>query len=328
MLGADYRPFVFASHKSGWWFSTQGEDGTVTSAVFIVDGHPPRQARVVLPRESPLVSLPIRGDEPRQLAISVQNEQPALRIDEITPGGVTQVGAYEWWETGFRRTVLGSRWSGEALGDGRFAIVAVDGPPAQMTLKLRIVGGGDAVETDLPCGVAIDHPLATTTDSSGRLAVVGVAADGRVVAHLVDVRHPEAARCRVISGPDEIAARPPYGTPSIVWTGEAFVTAWIRDDGAVRACELHDLNVSPYIVDVGEGAAVDLPIHQLLYAEEEYVTFVWRERSGRVVLRRLPREVTGTAVAIDLWRRLCATFARFCDGETRNPRSGATAADQ
>jgi hypothetical protein len=123
---------------------------------------------------------------------------------------------------------------------------------------------------------------------------------------LLDVDQPQSARCRVISAPDETAAKPPFGTPSVLWTGEGFVTAWIRADGKVRACELGSFREPPLIIDVGEDADVDRPLRQLLYSDAEYVTFIWKERGGGFVERRMPKNVTGHAFATDLWRLLCA----------------------
>ena len=309
LLPYDLKPSVF-SKEGRWWFSRQGDEGLVSSVFFVAgEGDRIQQTRVKLPRKSPLVWLPLRGDSPRGLEISVADEQPALLIDEVTPAGVKPLGAFPWWETGFQRTLLSSRWSAEALGDGRIAIVAVDGPPEGMTLRLRIVGGEkDPVESPIPCSVAIDYPLATAASPSGMLAVVGVSKEGRVVAMVVDVDQPQSTRCRVISEPGEIAATPPLGTPSVVWAGDGFVAAWIRDDGTVRAGELGSLRVSPLIIDVGEEADVDHPLRQLIHADGETVTFVWRERAAGFVIRRMPRCLTGYAFASELWRQFCAAF--------------------
>lgn len=302
---SDERPYT--SQKDGrWWFSTRGDAGAVSTVVFVVGGEPVQQTRVALPRQSPLVWLPVPAEEPRGLALSVANEQPALRIDEVTPSGAKPIGAFEWWDTGLQRTVLSSRWSAEALGRGRFAIVAVDGPDEAMTLRLRIIGGEEAVESVLPCSVPIDFPLATAVDGSGRLAVVGLSGERQVVAMVIDVVRPESARCRVISAVGETAAQPPFGTPSVVWTGEGFVGAWIRDDGSVRACELGDLRAAPSIIDIGEGADVQRPLRRLLHADAEYVTFLWRERGGAFVMRRMPRNLAGYALLAELRPLFCA----------------------
>jgi hypothetical protein len=305
----DLKPSVF-SKEGRWWFSRQGDEGAVSSVFFVTgEGDRIQQTRVRLPRKSPLVWLPIRGDVPRGLEISAADEQPALRIDEVTPAGVRPLAAFPWWESGFQRTLLSSRWSAEALGDGRIAIVAVDGPPEGMALQLRIVGGEkDPVESPIPCSVAIDYPLATAAASSGKLAVVGRSKEGKVVAMIVDVDQPQSTRCRVISEPGEIAAQPPLGTPSVAWTGDSFVTAWIRDDGTIRAGELRNLRSSPLIIDVGEEADVDRPLRQLIHADGETVTFIWKERGGGFVIRRMPRSVAGYAFAAELWRQFCATF--------------------
>ncbi len=306
LFPCDTNQFVFGN-QNRWWFSVQGNQGAQSSVFFFVSGEQNQPRRVNLPRRFPLVWLPIRGDEPRGVEVSVENEQPSLRIDEVTPSGTKLIAAFPWWEAGFQHTVLSSRWSAEALGEGRFAVVAVDGPPGGMTLRLRVVGDrAEPVESPIPCSVAIDYPLATAVDGSGRLAVVGRAKDGSVVGVTVDAARPESARCSVISAPGEVAAMPPFGTPAVVWSGEAFVSAWIREDGTVRVSELG----KPGVVDAGRGADVHQPLHQLLYTDGDYVTLVWKERGGAFVERPLPRNVAGYAFATEVSRLFCRVAGR------------------
>jgi len=311
-------PALFPSHPSrsvfpkegGWWFSRQGNEGLVSRVFFVVSDESLQQTRVQLPRQYPLVWLPIPGQKPRGVQVSVAKKQPALLIDEVTPSGVKPMGAFHWWQTGMVQTLLSSRWTAVALRGDRVAIVAVDGPPEELTLKLRVLGGAEAVESVLPCAVAIDYPLATAVDGSDRIAVVGLSKAGEVVAMIVDADQPQSARCRVISASGETAARPPFGTPAVVWAGDRFVSAWIADDGTVRACELGNLGVPPSIIDIGQGADVDRPLRQLLHSNDEFITFVWKERGGGFVQRRMTKHLNGHAFLMDLERVLCAALHR------------------
>lgn len=311
---ADPTPLLFRGSGRSW-FSREGDSGAAGVVVFATEGVPAARPGVVkLTRREPAVWLPIAGDEPRGIEVSIGDEQPALHLDEVTPGGIKELGAFDWWEVGYKQSLLSSRWSAEALGTDRVAIVAVDGPEGQMTLRLRVVGGAEPVETALPCAAAaIDYPLATAVDGSQTLAIVGVSAKREVVALLVDADRPGAARCRVISPPGETAANPVFGTPAVVWTGEDFVASWIRDDGAVRACEFGDLRTTPIPLTIATGADVERPLRQMLHANGEEVTFVWNERHGGVVVRRMPEKVTGFVVAEDFWRFVCALFERAND---------------
>ena len=293
----------------GWWFSRQGGEGRASRVFFVAGGEAIRESSIDLTGPHPLAWLPIRGDQPRGIAVSVADEQPALRLDEVTPAGVKPLAAFPWWDTGFHQTVLESRWSAEALPRGRIAVVAVDGPPSTMTLVLRVAGGVEPVEAKIPCGATLDYPLATAADPSGRIAVVGVTRQHAVMAVLIDSERPKSAVCRVVSAPAEIAAQPPFGTPSVIWANDRFVAGWIRSDGVVRACELGSLQFPPLVVDVGEDADTDHPLRQLLSSDDATVAFVWRERGGNFLMRRFPDNLTGYSFAEDLLallRHICS----------------------
>lgn len=292
----------------GWWFSREGGEGRARSVLFVSGGDTVRPSRVDLKGLRPLAWLPIRGEMPRGVVAAVAEEQPALHLDEVTPAGVKPLAAFPWWQTGLHQTVLESRWSAEALPDGRVAVVAVDGPPADMALTLRITGD-EPVEARIPCAAAIDYPLATAADGFGRLAVVGVTRQQSVLAVIVDTAHPESPVCRTISERGEIAAQPAFGSPAIAWAGDRFVAGWIRSDGMVRACELGNLRFPPLVIDVGGDAAVDRPLRRLLVAADDSVTYIWRERGGGFRLRRMPNTLAGYAFAdelVALVRRLCS----------------------
>jgi hypothetical protein len=302
----DQSPSVVPTER-GWWFSRQGNEGRLASVFFVVSDGSIQQSRVRLLQNEPAIWLPIEGEKPRGVQVSVVRQQPSLILDEVTPSGVKRIGAFAWWQTGLTETLPVSRWSAEALTGDRVAVVALDGPVDAVTLRMRIVGGGAAVEADLPCTTPMVRLLATAVDGADRLAVVGLSKKGEVVAMLVDADRPAAARCRIISSPAEAAAAPTLGTPSVIWTGDTFVAAWIRDDGTVRAAELGNLTAAPLVVDIGGGADVERPLRQLVHRDADFLTFIWKDRTYGFVTRRVPKNLGGYAFAVDLLELLCGT---------------------
>lgn len=293
----DLSSSVIATERA-WWFSRYGVEGMIASVFFVVSDGAIRETRVNVPRYDRALWLPVRGAEPRGMFVAVDEEQHALVVTEVTPAGSKPRGAFPWPEEGAMRTLENDRWSAEPLGDGRVAIVGIDA--AGETLMLRIVGEGEPVESPIPCASGMVTPFHTAVDASGRLAVAGLSQKRAVIAILLDADRPQDARCRVISAPDEVAARQGFGTPSVVWTGEHFVAGWIREDGTVRASQLGNLRAPPPVIDVAEGADVDRPLRRLVYSENEYVTFVWNDRGGDVVQRRLPATLNGYAFLSEL----------------------------
>jgi hypothetical protein len=300
----DQSPSVVPT-EHGWWFSRQGNEGSVPSVFFVVSDGSVHQSRVKLLRNEPAVWLPVQGPDPRGVQVSVAREQPSLIFDEVTPSGVKRIGAFAW--TAPMQTLPVSHWAAEGLTGERIAVVALDGPVDDVTLRLRIVGGTAPVETDLPCTTAIVRLLATAVDGADRMAVVGLSKKHEVVAMLVDVDRPDAARCRIISLPQEAAAAPALGSPSVIWTGEAFVAAWIRDDGTVRACELGSLHAAPLVVDIGGGADLERPLRQLVHSDADFLTFIWKDRAAGFATRRMPKNLSGYAFAMDLFRLVCGS---------------------
>lgn len=292
--------------ESGWWFSRWGADAEGRAVFFVVDGAVRRRA--VEPEHFPLGWLPLRGEEPRGLLLSVAKEQPALRFDEVTLGGVKHVAAFPWWQ-GYanHEILLASRWTAESLGEGRFAVIAVDGPEGALALTLRVIDNGTVTEHALPCIASFDHPIASARGPGDTIAVVGRSAKGEILAALVDVRTPEAARCRVISGVDEVATRPLYlyGPPAVIWSSDRFIAAWVRNGGTVRACELGTLRAQPIVVNVGENANGEDPLRQLLHPDGDNVAFTWRDRSGDAVVRRMPTQLAGYGLMRELRDRVC-----------------------
>ena len=293
-----------------WWFSRMGLHDPGTSVFFVSGGATIQQSeRSVDGYGDIVVWLPVRGVEPRGLLLSGGNEQPALRVVEITPSGAKTLGAFTWWQRSSQMVRRhDSRWSAESLGDGRFVVAAIDGPPGETALRVRLVGGEAASDEVVPCRLA-DQPIDTAVGPTGRLAVVGLSEKNEVVGVMPDVAHPESAQCRVLSAAGEVAARPGYGTPTVVWAGDRFIAAWVRDDGTVRACELDELQRSRVIVDIGREADVDRPLRQLLQAGADAVTFTWRDRSGDLFTRELPNKLTAYALMMEFRSLVCAAVA-------------------
>lgn len=218
---ADMGASVIAGEGS-WWFSRFGVLEDETSLVtFVTGGDDPQQAKVKVPHGNSPLWLPIRGNEPRGLLISIENDQPALRVDEVTPHGVKRLGGFDWWATGAHFTQPHpSQWSAQDLGGGRFALVAVDGPPDDQRLWLRIIGSGTPSESLIPWGLALDLPISTAFDGAGKLAIVGLSKARQVVAVIANIDRPQAAVYRVISGAGGTAAQTFYGSPSVISTAE------------------------------------------------------------------------------------------------------------
>ena len=294
-----------------WWFSRMGFDGVKAKVFFVSGGAAARKTeRPIDGYGATLVWLPIRGPEPRGLLLSAVRTQPALSVVEVTPSGSRRLGAFEWWQTSSQLISRhDSRWSAELLGDGRYVIAALDGPPGETALHVRTISSEAVSVAVLPCEMA-DQSIDTAVDPSGTLAVVGLSEKGEVVVALARVDDSEAAHCRVLSAPGEVAASPGLGTPSVVWSGDRFITAWIRDDGVVRARELNELQRHQIIADVGSDADLLRPLRQLVQGSADAVTFTWRDRRGDLVTRRLPNELTAYVLGTELRRLVCATLAR------------------
>lgn len=291
--------------EGAWWFSRQGDRERRSDAYFVIGGATVQEHRVKLSPGFHFVWLPLTGHEPKGLLVSLADEQPALRVHEVTPSGVRSLASFPWWQTGLQQAVQTphpARWSAEPLGDGRSAIVAVDGPAGEAPLILRIIGGESPSEFVIPCAPAIDLPLSTANDPSGRLAIVGRSRRGEVVASLVNLDQPESAQCTVISEPGEIASAAPFGPPSVVATKRGFVAAWIREDGTVRAADLGALPRRPFVLEIGKEADVDRPYRELAFGQGEHVTFVWKRRDGTTAVRRLPESLSAIAFASELCR--------------------------
>lgn len=293
-------------NEGRWWFSRGGDHETGWSVYFTGSDGATRRV------DHPLsLWLAIRGPEPRGVLIAVQNQQPALDFRLVTPSGIEPLAVLDWWQDGrWLQTPVPGHWEAEAMGDGRIAVIAADGPNEDAILILRILGDGPPRETTLRCSIAAES-IAAAADGSGRLAIVAHSREGELVAMIVDPDDPESVECRPISSPGEGVAAPPIGSPWVAWTGDRFVAAWLRDDGRLRACELSNAGDRPVIVDVGDDADVRRPLRQAIHSDAESLTFMWKDRRGDVIVRTLPRDLAAVAVLAELQRRFCEAFGRM-----------------
>lgn len=300
----DLGPSVITTDE-GWWFSRHGDTGSGSSVYFVISNGERQVKRVNVPKHHRTVWLPVRGTEPHGVLVSVTEEPRTLQFHDVKPSGVRLLAAVPWFESGPERSLQYGRWSAEHVGAGRFVIVTTEEAGDEGRVKMHAspdLGEGTA----LPCSASIDGAMDTAVDGAGRIAVVGVS-NGRVVAMVAQIERPEVVRCRLVSEVGEIALAAPFGTPSVEWTGNAFVAAWIGSTGTIRACEFRDLTVPPLVVDVGHDAHLDRPLRRLLYRAHEEVVFVWRTRSGEIAQRWMPGDVVGHTVLMDLMGRACTT---------------------
>jgi len=307
LVSAEPGPAIL--NAGSWWLSRMGEHDAGASLFFVSAGEQILQKEVKLVG-TPLLWMPVRGPEPRGLLVFVDIEQPALIIQEGTPAGLKPLASFPWWQDGTHLTIWPSRlWSAESLDASRYVIAAIDGPRGDRSLRMRTVGGGAPTELALPCKFA-DQPIATAVDGSGRLAIVGLSEEKEVLALIADVDRPGPAECRAISPANEVIAGHPSATPTVVWTGNRFIAAWIRNDGRIRACDLRELRAPPLIADIGEDADSGRPLRQLVQtnANAETVTFLWRDRSGNFIAREVPADLRAYALLPELRRLFCAAL--------------------
>jgi hypothetical protein len=303
---------IVAGHEGRWWFSRLAVvSGAPHVDVIASRGAEVTRQRVPLPHATPILWLPLRGDEPAGIVLSRVDDR-TLYVAEVTSSGVVSRGSFDWPSS--QAVLIPSRrlWSAERLPDGRIAVVSIETVPnsEQRILMLRIVGGETIVETALERAEPVHDLMAIAIDAKGRLAIVGLTQKGEVAAAIVDVVHPETTRCRVISAVGEIAAR--RGMTSVIAGERGFIAGWIRDDGTVRATEIRELRSTPAVVNVGDGADIERPLPRLMQIEDEQIVFVWRDRTGEVLARRVPQALNGYAFLVDLLHRLCSLSAMEC----------------
>jgi hypothetical protein len=299
--------WALQTSKSGWWFSRWGSDAEGSAIFFAVDGtlHRQRLNSLSLPQGW----LPVRSAEARGVLLSVAREQPALRVDEVTPSGVKHLASFSWWQTSdFLRTLLPSRWTAEFLGEGRYAVLGVDGEEGSHALTLRLIDHGKTSEQPLGCAAgSFDYPIASAYDGKNTIALAGRTAKGEVLAMRVDITDPATAVCRVLSAQSDSIPAPQYlfGPPDIAWRGDGFVIAWITSDGTVRASELGTLQRPPIVVTIAHGANGVDPLRQLVHVNGDAIVFTWRDSDARVVTQSMPAQFTAVALVRDLRDTFC-----------------------
>jgi hypothetical protein len=295
---------VVRTARDQWWFSRRGDEGVHESIFFVEAGDELRKTRVEVTRRAD-VWIPLDGDSPRGILVAVDEEVLALVVDEVTPAGVTRLAAFP--RQPFRQSPSHGNWSAHVLPDGRIAIVSADDPPDDDVLRVRLVGNGESRELELPCSFKVDATLGSVVDESGRMAIVARSGEGEVNAMLLDdVDEPQTAKCGVISAAGEVAAKLAFASPSVVSAGDRFVAAWVRDDRTIRACELTRLGPAPLIVDIARDADSWSPLLHLIHSDGEVVRFAWKDRSGEIMLRTMPRELSSVAIFEEFQRVLCA----------------------
>ena len=290
---------VFSKRAGEWWYSRHSRLQKRSRILFVTGKGAAITEKTVEPsREKPLIWLPLDGDDPAGVLISL-GASPTFHADVVTPSGMTALGEFEGHLPGSLPTPW--HWSAKRLADGRITLVSSEKPfGGSWSLMLRVFGAGDPVESVLPCGYAIANSLAVAVASGGSLVIAGLSLQHEVVAMSVDVDAPDAGRCRILTAPGESAV-----AVSLLRADDSTIAAWIREDRTVAACVLRGGAAAPPVIDVGEDAALTLPLVRLAAAEDETVQFSWKDRSGAIVTRRLPRSLPGFALLAGIHDRLC-----------------------
>lgn len=310
-------PIVIGT-EAHWWLSRIGFEGRHQSVYFVERSDANRMSRIDV-GDNESTWLPLRGAVARGILVTVSEGGTSLAVSEVSPAGAKELAVFAWRR--YEKGLSAPMWSAEALPDGRIAIVSVDDLDEANVLRLRVVSNGVPIERTLPCPARIDRTLGTAVDASGRIAIVARTDKGEIVAMILDIDHPDSSQCRQLSAPGEVAAELPYASPSVVFAGDRFVAAWIRDDRTIRACELERRELHPVVVDVAVDAELSLPYRQLLLGDGSFVRFVWKDRGGSVMTRRMPRELSSLALFLELQRLGCGLLEP--DGATSDRREQA-----
>jgi len=243
--------------------------------------------------------LPVPGTSPAGLLFSMTGNREQLQVDEVTPDGVTDRGRFDWNTSAPFDAPSRLQWSVLRLGDDRLAVISLErsGNQAERGLMLRIFGGGRVTEHALPCHDRFAGDLSAASGAGGTAAVIGLSAKHEVVAMFVDVDHPAATECRILSEPGESAV-----AVSIVAADRGFIAAWTREDGTLRGCELKDMRSKPIVVELAQNGDTHIPFPRFTYIESERVIFVWKDRDGSVTTRAMPQHLTGYTLQLEVLR--------------------------
>jgi hypothetical protein len=211
---------LFLTGTGRWWYSLPYGGGS-NSSVYLVtsEGAGVTQKKFDL-REIPILWLPLRGEKPGGVMLSLGADRSTFYFDEVSDAGTRPLGSYPGHLPG---TAPSSRdWSAERLPDGRVAVLSIErstGGPWRFMLRV-LDGNGGIAEASLPCADQFREALSTAMDRAGRIAAVALSPRGEVVSTSISVDEPRSARCRVLSMPGETAANPNLVSHSIVAAGD------------------------------------------------------------------------------------------------------------
>ncbi|HEX9460909.1 MAG TPA: hypothetical protein VGA84_17290 [Thermoanaerobaculia bacterium] len=298
---------LFRTGQDQWWFSAASGDASKSNVAFVTGGADGVKRIDVDLHRLPLLWLPLRGETPAGVMLSLGSDRSTFMIDEVSPSGIHVLGTYPGHLPG--NAPSPRQWSAERMPDGRIAMLSIEesvGSPSRLMLRV-FDGHGGLTESPLPGDAQFRDALATAIDRNGRVVAVALSPAKQVVTTLIDVNDVNDARCNVLSAAGERAAFASRGSPAIDVTGNERIAAWIRDNGTVRACQITKGSTA---VDVGENADTTASLAHLIGdGGEETVTFLWNSDRG-IVTRRLPRALQGWALLddirrfyADLWRR-------------------------
>jgi hypothetical protein len=282
-----------------WWFSAASGNAPNPNVVFVTGGADGVNQIDIELHRLPLLWIPLRGETPAGVMLSLGGDRSTFMVDEVSPSGIHVLGTYPGHLPGSAPSPR--QWSAERLPDGRIAILSIEqsaGGPWRFVLRL-FDGNGGLIESPLPCAGQFRDALATAVDRTGKIAAAAVSPAREVVSTLIDTNDPHSARCSVLSATGETVASAPRGTLAIIADGDERIAAWIRDDGTVRACQVARASTA---IDVGKNADVTNSLAHLISADEsETVTFQWNTDRG-IVMRRMPRALQGWALLDDIRR--------------------------
>jgi hypothetical protein len=300
---------LFLTGTGRWWYSRPYGGGSNSSIYFVTSEAAGVMQRKFDLRDVPLLWLPLRGEKPGGVMLSLGPDRSTFYLDEVSDSGTRPLGSYPGHLPG---TAPSSRdWSAERLPDGRVAVLSIEqstGGPSRFMLRV-LDGNGGIAEAGLPCADQFREALITAMDRAGRIAAVALSPKGELVSTTISVDEPQSTRCRVLSMPGETVANPNLVSPSVIAAGDELIAAWIRSDGTVRACQIGNQAAPINVVDVGRNAETQDTLAHLVSADGgETVTFTWKTDRG-IVMRRMPAALDGYALVTEI-ERLCSSLMR------------------
>ena len=272
------------------------------------DGSGVARSQFDVARRRPILWLPLRGQSPSGVLLSLGDDDRSIVADEVSESGVKPIGSFPTIFPG--SGMLPYVTAAERLPDSRIVLLSSEEPvggPLKFTLRLFADGG--VIETTLPCAGGVDHSLTTAVDADGTIAAVGLSVAGDVVAMLIDPDHAERSACRVISASGESAAKTDRGSPTVAAGDREWFAGWTRSDGRVRLCKFASLDAPPVVVDAGEGVTSGAAGTVVNVHHDETLTVAWRTDRG-IATRRMPQALAGFALLADLDRLRCNLLKR------------------